>query len=1028
LRVHQLAKELGLPTKDLLKKITQDWGLENKDGKVKNSPSAGVDTEIADKIRRLIKGSAALETQPSEPHAEPDAPQPPSPSESPSPTPPSETPAIRPSEAKDVKRPGGPSPVTEPRSAPGTPAPEEASPSGPSAPGFSAPPQGPPPSRPDAPTSRPAGPLAGHGPLSGHTRGSGSGPARSGGSGTGSSGGPPPSGSGSEPRPKPAPVPPPAMKRPIERGDYIGPAGTRPTSSGGRSSSAPSGRRDGGAGGGSGSRPSGRPLPPVAAGGGAPAKKPEPRPGGPGPSGPPKGGSKSGGPAQQPERRFTKDELLEMMRKGQLADTPPTPGSAKKGGKSGTAEPPAAPPTERPPTGAPAGPARRAGSFPDEEEKRSKSGRIGSAADRNRRRAKRQERAKDRITSPVSASALIEGEEESRRGGRGPRRSQRHQRGAMIAPRKTEAVIEPPITLRDLSEAIGIKANELMRTMMRLYNQLSRINDFVDGETATELAIEHGVELTIAHPETAEDAFRKLFESAGHDEAPPDQLQPRPPVVTILGHVDHGKTSLLDRIRKANVVSTEAGGITQHIGAYQVEHNGHKVTFVDTPGHEAFTAMRARGANVTDIAVIVIAADDGVMPQTKEAIAHAKAAAVQIVVALNKFDLHGAEGNVTRIYNELSQEELIPEDYGGDVPVVKTSATSGMGVEDLLETLATIAELYEYKANPSRPATGTCLESQLSEGEGVVATVLVQDGTLRVGDIIACGEAYGRVRALKNHQGQLVQEAGPSTPVEVSGLDLVPVAGEKFAALEDVAQAREVAESRRDRSRGASLKEAPAVTLESLYDRMAEKKVKSLNLILKADVQGSIEALTKEIEKLENDEVPIRVLLKGVGGINESDVMLADASEAIVIGFRVAPEERAVTLAEEKKIEIRRYDVIYQVSDEIKKAIEGRLEPEIKEVHLGRAVVRQVFRISGIGSVAGCFVTQGTIERNAQARIIRDGREIYKGTIEALKRFKDDVREVRENYECGVKVAKYDDVKVDDVIEAYRVEVIRRSL
>lgn len=737
----------------------------------------------------------------------------------------------------------------------------------------------------------------------------------------------------------------------------------------------------------------------------------------------------------QPQQRFTREEMLEMMRRGQLPTAPPTGRDAATTRGSRPEGLPTGPlptgPTAR--GGVPGTTSRKSGADFEEEERKGKGGpagpggRFGGAADRAGRRKARQERAKDRVVSPVPAAALIDGDEDSGRR-RGPKRHK--SRGHTIAPRKTSAEIEYPITLRSLSEAIGIKANQLMRRMMDLTGQLVTINTSLEEDAAIELAMEFGVELSIAHEETAEDEFDRLLEDARGGENASEHLQLRPPIVTILGHVDHGKTSLLDYIRKANVVASETGGITQHIGAYQVDHDGHPVTFVDTPGHEAFTAMRARGANVTDIAVVVVAADDGVMPQTKEAIAHARAAGVQIVVALNKIDLPGVEANLNRILGEISAEGLIPEEYGGDVPVVRTSAVSGLGVDDLLATLSTIAEVYEYKSNPDRPATGTCLESEVSEGRGVIATVLVQDGTLRVGDALACGEGFGRVRALFDDKGQSIQEAGPSTPVEISGLDAVPTAGEKFAVLEDIGQAREVAETRRTRSRGVNLGETKAITLENLYSKMAEQKVKSLNVILKADVQGSLEALLKEIEKLENDEVPVRILHKGVGGITESDVMLADASQAIVIGFRVAPEDRAVTLAEEKSIDIRRYDIIYQVSDEIKQAIEGRLEPEIKEVHLGRAVVRQVFKISrgGAGTVAGCFVTQGVIERNGQARVIREGREIYKGAIEALRRFKDDVREVRENFECGIKIAKFDDIKVDDVIEAYRVEVIRRTL
>jgi len=668
----------------------------------------------------------------------------------------------------------------------------------------------------------------------------------------------------------------------------------------------------------------------------------------------------------------------------------------------------------------------------EEEERKGKAvaGRLGSTADRAGRRAKRTERANERgrVTSPVPASALIgEGDDDSRRN-RGPRRGM-HKSGrhAQTTARKTHAEVEPPVTVRDLSEATGIKAGDLLRKLMSL-GQLVNINASLDEETAVMLALEFGVEVEFVYPRTAEDDLLESLNADTNGEGEARVL--RPPVITILGHVDHGKTSLLDRIRKANVVDSETGGITQHIGAYQVEQDGKKIAFVDTPGHEAFTAMRARGANVTDIVVLVVAADDGVMPQTREAIDHAKAAEVPIVVALNKIDLAGADtaANINKIYGELSQQGLIPEEYGGDVPVVKTSTLTGQGIDDLLATLDALAELHELKANPNRSASGTCLEASKSEGRGVLATVLVQDGTLRVGDVIVCGGGYGRVRALFDDKGRPITEAGPSTPVEISGLDEVPTAGETFAALDDITVAREIAETRRDRSRGANLGERQSVTLENLFTKMAEQKVKSLNLILKTDVQGSLEALIKELEKLENVEVPIKILLKGVGGITESDILLADASEAIVIGFRVAPEDRAVTLAETKNIDIRRYDIIYQVTDEIKKAVEGMLVPEIKEVHLGRATVRQVFKISKVGAVAGCFVTQGTIERSAKARVIREGREIYKGAIDALKRFKDDVKEVREGFECGIKVTNFDDLKSDDTIEAYRIDVIRRTL
>jgi translation initiation factor IF-2 len=779
--------------------------------------------------------------------------------------------------------------------------------------------------------------------------------------------------------------------------------------------------------------PSGRPLPTVA----APIATP-PRAGGPqrpaaAPAAP---------KAQRPVTSMTRDEMLAVMKQGGVnalqshVGGPSKPGPAGRGGPSQRGGGPAGP--ARP--GAPAGPSlRRTGpglgpaapTAPafrpeDEEEKKAKAGRLGSAADRAGRRARRNERAGDRrVGSPDAAAALLSEDEDVRRNRSGSRKPRGGQRLALAPTRKSRAAIEPPITVRGLSESIGIKASDLLRKLMAM-NQMVTINATLDDDLAVLLAAEFGIELEVVHERTPEEEILEAFAAT----SAPEDLQPRPPVITILGHVDHGKTSLLDRIRQSNVVESESGGITQHIGAYQVESDGRPITFVDTPGHEAFTSMRARGANVTDIVVLVVAADDGVMPQTIEAIAHAKAAAVPIVVALNKIDLPNVEtpANLNKISSELSQQGLHPVEWGGDTEVVRTSATTGQGIPELLETLKTIAELHELKADPSRPATGTCLEASLSEGRGVVATVLVQDGTLRLGDVIVCGDGFGRVRALFDDKGRSIDQAGPSTPVEVSGLDIVPGAGETFGVVDDISRAREVAEARRNRARDAAHADRQAVTLENLWGKIAEQKIKSLNLILKADVQGSIEALTKELEKLQNEEVPVRILLKAVGGITESDIVLADASQAIVIGFRVAPEDRALAQSEAKKIEIRRYDIIYQVTDDIKKAIEGMLIPEVKEVHLGRAVVRQVFKISKVGAVAGCFVTQGTIERSAKVRLIREGREIYKGAIEALKRFKDDIKEVPQNFECGIKIGNFDDVKIGDVIEAYRIDIIRRTL
>ena len=748
-----------------------------------------------------------------------------------------------------------------------------------------------------------------------------------------------------------------------------------------------------------------------------------PRPGSGSP--PPQAG---GGSYTRPDKKFTPDQLKAMMQSGQIGGLPgaANPAQQPSGGRRSGSAPrmgmgaPAAGPTQSIQNPSGNASASQAPAIPIDDEEERKKAKSGTVGDRAVRRVMREKRQKDRVTSPVSVDAVLVAvdEEDSRQYRR------RHKVKVPVGnqqQRKDHAEIDAPITVRSLSEAIGVKANQIM-TLLFSQGIAVRINDSLPEQTALELALEFGVDLTIVHERTAEDDLLDAFV----DETVEGDKRPRAPIITILGHVDHGKTSLLDKIRKSDVAAHESGGITQHIGAYQVVHNGHAITFLDTPGHEAFTSMRARGANVTDIVVLVVAADDGVMPQTLEAISHAKAADVPIIVALNKVDLPNI--NFNRIFGELSQHGLVPEEYGGDTLVVKTSAHTGAGIPELLENLLLIAELKEFKGNVNRPAVGTCLESQISEGRGVVATMLIQDGTLKIGDVIVCGDGYGRVRAMFNHRGEPVEEAGPSMPVEVNGLDSVPEAGEKFAVLPDLSKAREISETRKTRSREQDRSERSSVTLENLFDRMNEQRVRSLNIILKADVQGSLEALTKELDKLENTEIPIRILHRAVGGISESDVQLADASQAIIIGFRVAPEDRAMSLADDKKIDIRRYDIIYQVTDEVKKAIEGMLVPEIKETHLGRAAVRQVFKISKVGTVAGCFVTQGTIERSAKIRLLRDGREIYKGSLEALKRFKDDVKEVREGFECGIRVSNYDDLKTDDIIEAYKIEEIRRTL
>ncbi len=585
-----------------------------------------------------------------------------------------------------------------------------------------------------------------------------------------------------------------------------------------------------------------------------------------------------------------------------------------------------------------------------------------------------------------------------------------------------------PATVRSFSEAIGVPVQKVLGKLLSLGTGLTTnaINSELDAERVQLLAMEFGVEVELKHALSLEDQLLGEIENREDD---PAQLEPRAPVVTFLGHVDHGKTSLLDRIIGIDVVSGESGGITQHIRAYCVEKDGRTISFVDTPGHEAFTEMRARGANVTDIAVLVVAADDGVMPQTEEAISHARAAGVPIVVALNKVDLPGV--NFDRIYSQLVTAGLQPTEWGGDTELVKCSALTGQGIDELLETLLTIAELHDYKANPHREARGTCLEAELHEGRGVVAKLLVQNGTLKVGDVVVCGPAYGRVKAMYDtlRPGQSHTQAGPSMPVNVTGLNVAPGAGDEFVVLSEIGQARQIAEQRATQTRQQALGGITAhVTLENLFDRLDGETPQTLNLILRADVRGSIEAIRKELTKLEHPEVQIKILQATVGGITEADVHLADASDAIIIGFSVVPDEGARSLAEHKGVQIRRYDIIYQVTDDLKKALEGLLEPEKREVDLGRALVQRTFTISRMGTIAGCRVLAGTVERNCRVRVIRDSRIIGDYALESLKREKDDAREVREGFECGMKLAGFNDIKEGDILEAYRIEEVARTL
>lgn len=647
-----------------------------------------------------------------------------------------------------------------------------------------------------------------------------------------------------------------------------------------------------------------------------------------------------------------------------------------------------------------------------------------SVAGRDKRHADRQARAKERVrTTDGDKGVLVEEPEKPERRLHRIRKKQHH--GLPTQPRKGKVPIELPISVRSLSEAVGIKSADLIK---KLFGQgiMVTINSGLEPEIAEMVALEHGVELDVKKKLDAEDLLLAKLTQPDEEAT----LQPRAPIVTIMGHVDHGKTSLLDRIRKSNIVDTEAGGITQCIRAWRVEHNGKPITFLDTPGHEAFTKMRARGANVTDIAVIVVAAPEGVQPQTEEAISHAKAAEVAMVVAINKVDLPNA--NLPRTRQQLYSLGILPDDMGGDVPFVETSAVTGKGIDDLLEAIQLVSDFQlVLKANPDKPGKGTCLEASISENEGVVATLLVREGTLRRGDVIICGASSGRVRALYNDLGKPLDAAGPGVPCRITGLDEVPNADDEFVVVPDLATAGEIADKRKQKLHDAAVAPRGPLRLEDL----ALAKVAELKIVLKADVRGSVEAIRKELEKLQHDEVKLRVLHAGIGAINESDVMLALISPAdtLLVGFNVVPDDAAKALADERSLQIREYKIIYELTNDIRSALEGKLKPREEVVHLGRAVVRQTFKIGRVGTIAGCYVTQGSIERSGKVRLIRNGVVIYPPAektagLESLKRFKEDAREVQQGYECGVKMAGYDDIKVDDVIECYRVDQVQRTL
>ncbi len=587
---------------------------------------------------------------------------------------------------------------------------------------------------------------------------------------------------------------------------------------------------------------------------------------------------------------------------------------------------------------------------------------------------------------------------------------------------KTTAQIEFPITVRNLSEAIGRPAKSIMGYFFKA-GKMVTINDELAEADALEVAMELGVDLEIKR---GRDIETELLDSLDHADEDED-LAWRPPIITILVHVDHGKTTLVDKLRNANVASGEAGGITQHIAAYQIVNEGLSLTFVDTPGHAAFGEMRARGANVTDIIALVVAADDGVMPQTVECISHAKNAGVPIVIALNKMDLPDVDEQ--RILQQLAQHELLPAEWGGEFEVVRTSGETGLGLDDLLETIQLTAELQEYRANPDRNALGVCLEAFRDEGRGVIAWMIVQKGTLKVGDDVLCGTSYGRIRAMYNDKGQAVKEAGPSTPVKVAGLNEVPTAGVHFFVMKDIDEARRVAESRihEGREQVLSRKGKPLTLDDILNATRAGEGVQELPLIIKADTPGSLEAIRGELGKFSHPEVKVSIIHEGVGGVNESDVYLASAAKAIIIAFHVVAEDRAQTLAENEGVDIRRYNIIYEVTEQIRQSLEGMLRPERVEVATGRAIVLRTFTISRFGTIAGCRVLNGTIARDNRVHVIRDNTVLNDYRIGSLKREKDDAKEVREGMECGIRLDGFNDVKDGDLLEAFRIDEIQRT-
>ena len=708
---------------------------------------------------------------------------------------------------------------------------------------------------------------------------------------------------------------------------------------------------------------------------------------------------------QMPEAPQEPEEKAEPETLEPSPETGPEP-SAKRDKPSESPIPPE-PPGEEPPA---------------EEKKKSRGKKKPDGGEKGKKSEKY--RAPPRRKEVVEGDALYDKSfgrgKKARKKGKQPAAAQpAEQKPQSTTPKaiKRRIKVDDTIVIADLAKRMGIKANELIKTLMNM-GMMVTVNQTIDFDTANLVAQEFHFEVERASFE--EEAVLKS------EEDDPSQLAPRPPVVTIMGHVDHGKTSLLDVIRRTKVTAGEAGGITQHIGAYYVEIPNGEIVFLDTPGHEAFTSMRARGAQITDIVVLVVAADDGVMPQTQEAIDHARAAGVPIIVAVNKIDKNNAEPD--RIKREVAEKNLVPEDWGGDTIFVNVSAKQQKGIDELLEMILLQSEVLELKANPDKMGRGHVIESKLDTGRGPVATLLVQEGTLKTGDAVVCGMYYGKIRVMYNDRGQQVQTATPSYPVEIVGLSGVPMAGDEFVTLSAEKDAKQVSEHRLHKQRSKELARSSRMSLEKLYEKMMEGEVKDLNLIIKADVQGSIEALRDSLTKLSTDEVKISVVHSAVGPIHESDISLAAVSNAIILGFNVRPSAKVVKMADEENVDIRYYDVIYNAIKDIKDAMVGLMESRYEERILGRAEVRQTFHVPNVGTIAGCYVTDGKIQRGQNIRVVRDGIVTFDGRIGTLKRYKDDVKEVFHNYECGIRIENYNDIKVGDVLENYYLEEIKPEI